>query len=65
MTYQLLKEPREGRGLLLPPKNTVALSLHRSWSQEKVKKLKCFVLLLKVERTENKIENGIFQTRKL
>lgn len=27
MTYQLLKEPREGGGLLLPPKNTVALSL--------------------------------------
>lgn len=58
------KGAKGGRGgLLLPPKNTVALSLHPSLSQEKVKKLKCFVLLLKVERTENRIEDVIFQKR--
>lgn len=47
--------------MLLPPKNTVALSLHRSLSQEKVKELKCFVLLFKVEKTENRIETVILK----
>ena len=57
------KVARGGRGLLLPPKNPVALSLQRSLSQEKVKELKCFVLLLKVEKTENRIENVIFKKK--
>lgn len=55
------KVAKGGRGLLLPPKNPVALSLHRSLSQEKVKKLKCFVLPLKVEKTENRIEHVILK----
>lgn len=51
--------------MLLPSKNTVALSLHRPLSQEKVKKLKCFVLLVEAEGTENRIENLIFIKGKL